>query len=305
MIDTVRFYQHRIYAYSVDLETVVRNRMTIPGFKVKGVDVDRFLVKHLETGLRVVFWSNQLQWVEVSLPRVLFGHNGQLLGWQSSIDAALLEVDAILNRISALVSASRLFRRVDLVWQFRDDPAKFYSAHQCCHHPMIHSPPVDYGNNGLSWRGSGLIISIYDKVLRETRKAGNIVRVELQLRSARLARILGRGQTVTRLKFTECYKAYRSIVRRFKPKMVIRDMRRDPLYLIAFAASKDRKYYWPLWARTFKSQQSRNRALRRLLAIKLKFSRVSWSELLPKKHPIWGAKFDAGSKRTTNVLYCA
>src|SRR5204863_2048093 len=106
---------------------------------------------------------------------VFFGQNGRLISCQREIDASFAKIDDLLNMFSTIVNSRRTFRRVDLVWQFNADPAVFANAHRDCRHPMIHKPAIDYGNNGLSWNGSALEILMYDKLLKHTKRIGNVV----------------------------------------------------------------------------------------------------------------------------------
>src|SRR5437588_12639934 len=89
MMDTVRYTQTRSYTCSVSLRSAARNSAYINGCKVKDKGLDSFLLTHKKTGLRAFFTGNRLNFVEVSLPRILFGHNGRLISRQSEIDAAL------------------------------------------------------------------------------------------------------------------------------------------------------------------------------------------------------------------------
>ena len=121
-------------------------------------------------------WRVNFERCEVSLPRVLFGHNGKLLSSQSDIGRALHKVYALLDLFTGPALSQREFTRVDLVWQFKGNPSDFALAHCDCLHPMIRRPAIDYRNNGLRWEGSHLNILMYDKLLQQKKMAGDVVR---------------------------------------------------------------------------------------------------------------------------------
>jgi hypothetical protein len=304
MIDTVRYSQGREYSYICDLESVITGKGTfIPGFVVRCIGWDKYLIKHEQSGLCVVFCANRLEWVEVSLPRVVFGHNGKLIAWQRGIDVAVEAVDSILDRFSKITNARRVYTRVDLVWQFKGDPSLLYRAHRSCRHPMIRRTPIAYNNNGLEWRGSGLKILMYDKLLQQAGRNGNVIRVEVQFRGVRLRKLLGNSQTVTNLRFRRCYSTFRRIIKKFSPKLL--PVISKPVDLIAFAAARHNVDLWPHWEKTYKNRQSLNRARNQFRASKLRYFRVRWSKLLPPSHPVWGAATNPTTHQSVKVFYKA
>jgi hypothetical protein len=301
MIDTVRYYQRRAYNYPVSLASIRKGGSFISGFKVECKGYKIYVVEDCSSGLRAGFAANSLYYVEVSLPRILFGHNGHLIAWQNEIDAALQKVELILNQFSTALDPARVYRRVDLVWQFMGDPSIFALAHRHCRHPMIHRPPIAYGNDGLEWRGSSLKIIMYDKLLQQAKRSGDVVRLEVQLRGRSLVRLLGNRVAVSDLIFSRCYKTYRTIIQKFSAKLVPKIS--NTLDLIAFGTEKYNLDLWPHWASTYKNPQSLNRARRQLLVRKLKYFGVNWSTLLPKGRPVWGAETDPSSGRTKNIFH--
>lgn len=306
MIDTVRYRQSRIYSYRSNLaKAACGAHVFLPGFTVKpSFGADSVIVTHTQTRLRTRIWGSFVVWVEVSLPKVLFGHNGRLLSSQDEIDSAFRRVDRILDRFSTGSNHGREFSRVDLVWQFKGDPKVFANAHRDSRHPMIHRSAIDYGGNQLVWQGSKLRIGMYDKVLEQTRKrTGDVMRVEIQLRGDRLRKVFGLTTAMTHLDFLESYRTYRSIIRKFSPKPVPRVSR--PVDLIAFAATRHSVNLWPHWKGHFKNSQALSRARRELLARKLKYSRIDWSELLPAKRPFWKAETGRVLGRTAKIALVA
>lgn len=70
-----------------------------------------------ETGLRASGDENEIRFVEVSLPRLLYGTNAKLIKSQTDINNALWLVRRKLNEIGVRQTADFYFTRVDLVWQ--------------------------------------------------------------------------------------------------------------------------------------------------------------------------------------------
>lgn len=109
------------------------------------------------------------------------------------------------------------FTRVDLVYQFRGDPAKFVLAHRHARHPRIRGKVHNYSDRSLVFKGSEMRITIYDKLREITGKNGDVTRVEIRLGGRRLKEELGAGELVTSLNFNTCYQAYRRILMGFQP----------------------------------------------------------------------------------------
>jgi hypothetical protein len=291
MIDTVRYFQSRAYSHPLPLkQAIVAGGAFLAGFQVKCVGWDTYAIIHEQSKLRAVFCANTLRIVEVSLPRLLFGHNGKLLSWQSDINAALLKADSLLDRFSLALHSGRVFKRVDLVWQFQGNSVDFVAAHSHCRHPMMHDTPIEYGDTGLEWRGSKLKIKMYDKLLEQTKRPGNVIRLEVELRGKRMKSLLANGAQVTSLNFGTCYLTYRSIVQKFSTKLVPKIT--DTIDLLAFVQQKYSMNLWPHWKRHYKNPQSRNRARKEFLARKLHYFQIDWAKLLPPNRPFWRVNTD-------------
>ncbi|MBA2269126.1 MAG: hypothetical protein H0W20_00815 [Chthoniobacterales bacterium] len=162
---------------------------------------------------------------------------------------------------------------------------------------MIHRPAIDYGNGGLEWRGSTRI-TMYDKVLKQTKRPGNVIRLEVELRGKKLAQLLNSGIPVTSLDFRVCYGAYRRIVQMFRP--IASPQCRDTLDLIAFTAQRYSIDLWPHWKTVYKNRQSANRARRRLLGLKLSYYKIDWATLLPNSRP--RVRIDVAKGKVTKTL---
>jgi hypothetical protein len=172
----------------------------------------RWLLTHESTGLRAVGSGNTIEYVECSLPRLLHGTNGMLLRDQLEIDLALQKLDLLLDEIGDPLDNTRSFSRVDLVWQFRGDPGLLINAHRNCRHKNIRADPLCSERGSLTWAGSQVRIRFYDKLRQMTKKPGDVIRVEVQLRGSLLRERFGSD-------FDECYKVYRQVLLGFCLKL--------------------------------------------------------------------------------------
>jgi hypothetical protein len=180
--------------------------------------IRKWLLTHRLSGLRGWGTETTLQYFEVSLPRILFGHNGCLLTTQDKIDEAMDKVFQVLDQIGDFDHLPE-FRKVDLVWQFEFDPNLFLAAHNHARHRRIKRDVVKYEGGSLMWRGSNLSVCMYDKTLEMLKQPGKIVRVEARLQTRALKKYLGPDRQAG-LDFHECYNAYRNILLGFCPSSV-------------------------------------------------------------------------------------
>ena len=172
------------------------------------------------TGYRAYGDGGCVKYHRASLPRLLYGHNGRLIPNQPDLDAARVLFQAKTEEICDLPCSSCHYTRIDLVWQFCCDVARYILAHRHARHPRLRCDPVHYEARSLALEGSDMRISFYDKTLERFKRPGDILRVEVQLRGKRLREELGAGERVTRLNFAECYAAYRRIMLGFCPPAI-------------------------------------------------------------------------------------
>jgi hypothetical protein len=125
---------------------------------------------------------------------------------------------------------------------------------------------------------------MYDKQMELTGIAGDVVRVEIQLRGKRLKNELADedGQ-VTDLDFDRCYEVYRKILLDFKPAPLADVKGIDEL--LAIAQREGFKYrgvpLLDLWARGKNPRyvRAKKAAIARMV---LRLSGIDWSQLLPE-----------------------
>lgn len=155
-------------------------------------NVERKLwLTHRATGLRV--WGTDLvpEWLEVSLPRVLHGRNASLIKNDFELCEAFLALQELLLQVRVPLpseSSTVLFSpflkctRLDLCWHFKGLIQEWIESFRLSGHPRVRRPLEIFSGTGLVWPGSGVRIRMYDKRREVYRKAGDIVRVEHQLR---------------------------------------------------------------------------------------------------------------------------
>ena len=285
MIDTVRlFFPHeRLPDMPHDWDFISRHSDRV---RPDGTISRRngFTYEHRPTGLRATGDEHEIRWIEVSLPRLLFGHNGSLITSQEHIDQAMRALSGLLRQIGTQLTALRYFTRVDLVWQFSGDPAAFIAAHRSCKHRSIRKEAGSFNNNSLFWQGSDMRVSMYDKALEQTGQKGDVVRVEVQLRGKRLKRELRDDEysNVTGLDFYDCYQAYRRILLGFNPPSL------PKIGSVAELLALAERHDWTadgvtpfdLWARG-KSAKQITRVRKQMAALRPEVHDIDWEALLP------------------------
>jgi hypothetical protein len=238
------------------------------------------------TGYHAYGEGDAICYHRASLPRLLYGHNGKLIKDQAELDNALELLQAKGDEIGNLTHSGHHFTRVDLVWQFRGDPARFVLAHRHARHPRIHSDPVQYASRSLALEGSEMRISIYDKTLERFKRNGDVVRVEVQLRGDRLKEELGAKKRVTKLDFSDCYRAYRRILLGFCPPAIP-----EVGSIGNFLAIGEREGWQAAGIPAFDlytadlGQRQRRRLQRQMAASRPTVHQIDWAQLLPADGP--------------------
>jgi hypothetical protein len=286
MIDTVRLFSpHRIRwepSLEWDFKVISKRRFDHQG---KQVIHEYPTFTHIPTGLRAWGMADEIKWIEASLPRVLHGTNGKLLIDDNEIQDALAKVKQIVREIGTPLIYDEYFNRIDLVWQFRGNPADFLAAHHDLRHGKVRRQTSHYDDQGVTWPGSGLLIRMYDKLQEMTGKSGDVVRVEVQLRGNRLRQQMAdeTGQ-VTELNFDRCYQIYRDlIVSGFKPAPLSEIRGLDDFLAAAVRNgwNEDGLPAFDMWARGKNPRYVQ--AKRSMIAkIVLRTSSIDWNQLLPE-----------------------
>ena len=157
-----------------------------------------------------------LERAECSLPKLLHGHNGQVLENQKQLDEALTRMREALNRTAEVpeIAEWRVWR-ADIAWNYNLKAAPLVFAHAALRLPGIQRGATLYPDGeGVSWRGakSRFMVTFYDKA-KKMRVPGSILRVEISLKGEQLDRRL-QGDWWN---FKDLYRTYRSIMASIPP----------------------------------------------------------------------------------------
>jgi hypothetical protein len=224
----------------------------------------------------------EIRYHRASLPRLLFGHNGKLIKSQAELDAAMDLLQQNAGEICNASFANLHYTRVDLVWQFRGDTADFILAHRHARHPRIHRDPIFYEARSMALKGSEMRITMYDKVLKEFKCQGDVVRVEIQLKGRRLMEELGNGNKVTKIDFYQCYQTYRRILLGFDPNPIA-----TVSNIAEFLAIAERERWQSNGISAFElytknlSKRHLRRLQRDMAVCRPEVFKINWAELLP------------------------
>ena len=180
-------------------------------------------------GLRIFGNTTRFHAVEVSLPRILFGHNGRLIKNAKEFENAFACLEFVLNSLlTPLPPNTRLipdgekrtpdchYTRVDLPWQFPAE-VRVRMALENARHEKIHSYPSSFkGGQTIHLKGAFLEICAYDKI-REMKLikeySHEIDRVEFRAKNKALSEIylFNDGTGYTHINLTWCQETMRRI----------------------------------------------------------------------------------------------
>ena len=261
----------------------------------KSFTLHKFL--HRPTDLRAEF-SGRNVYVEVSLPRLLFPHNGKLITSQEQIDAAMRKAGALVAQIATRQTSTPAtkFVHVDLAWQIKGQIQDFIAAHQHNTHPEIHASPRIWYGESIAWEGKEMRITFYDKFaeLRKkqrtrsliSRKSRDIVRIEVQLDGSKLKSLLGNKRDVTRLDAADCYKVLRQRICALSPATLFRVTNILQIYKHAIIGR------WTIGTQpaidvflASYSNASRAKIQKKLLTTRLSSYKIDWNGELPPQMP--------------------
>lgn len=177
-------------------------------------DSEQWICQEKNSGLRIGGVGRlTATWVEVSLPRLLFGWNGRCIGGQEELDAAWQKLQRYVDLVCTNVVWMKC-TRLDLVWQFTGDPADFVRFHRQARHPFVRKACVEYLNQAIEFPGRNCRIRIYDKRKEQEGRPGRVVRAEVQLRGDVLRRVI--GESLPPFDLDQLYCQYRSLFCMFR-----------------------------------------------------------------------------------------
>lgn len=170
-----------------------------------------------ENGIYIRFTPLGNATIQASLPRILHGSNCFLIKSQDEINSSVEKVLKICSSVFWEPPEIIGFPRVDLVWHFTGNFEIFKHAHWYCETKHVRKEKTIYRRGSITWPGSQIYITMYDKKYEKWRKKGNIVRLEVEVKRSKVLHFLGDGQPITKLDYGDCYETYRSIVHSLYP----------------------------------------------------------------------------------------
>lgn len=241
--------------------------------------------QHSESGLRIGGRAPFLDNLEVSLPRLLHGHNGMLIASEQELIDAFVRIDSLVSQLGQPQWECVEFRRVDFAWHFRGRFADYANAYRDAKFRRVRRPAGGYEDESIFWKGRSLHLRIYDKVRQVTKKSqpGNVVRVELQIRNPKLRELLGDGERVTDLRFDRCYAVFRSLLQGFTPTTVPSVSNIADIFVMADieGCRPHGMSLFQHWAQT-RSPRQVSRMRQQMAAVRLKYFKHDFATLLPE-----------------------
>lgn len=278
-------------------------------FRVGTAQCWGLLVTHLRTDLRIGIVGDTVVMVEVSLPRLIFGENASIITSQGEIDRALAEIESLLANWAGRPAENGgeiwEFARVDLVLPFRIPgfpAAAFINAMATMNHPdcRTYNSKWRHGTttNAAYHAAGDMTILSYDKQLEvdESRGPGNVARIEIRLEGAPLQRWLGPevGVFPRALRFEDCYRAYRGILRKFRPVTYQMVEKRSVMQFLRDLLAHAHQQGWTMADGRpvldhLRSCDAGSQTIRKyerdLAGRQLASMSVSWDELIPEQWP--------------------
>ena len=244
--------------------------------------------KHKKTGLSITK-KDQGTYVEVSLPRLLFGTNSRLITSQSQITDALQMADALVSTIATPRIPQRQFLRVDLAWQILGNIDKFIFALFGYSYAGIQKPGTIYQHETIQWSSDSMSVKVYDK-MREMKKwraqNGYVLRLELTLRKAKLRKLFGVEQ-LEELNFSQCYQIFRNHFLMLFPRALPKIRKKTDIYALAI------KYKWEIdglpaiaWMLQQLRPDHRRKKIKELSEYSLIFENTDLKRQFPEKGPL-------------------
>lgn len=242
------------------------------------------LCKHEPSGLRVGGSAEAAEWLEVSLPRLVYLHNGILLR-PEDLPTAYAELKKLLTIAAPAASLKRLLR-LDLVCQFAADIREWIPMLRNVQHPRVRRKAKEWFDSGLTWPGQYHHVNLYDKNLEKFKTPGNVARLEFQLKGRAIPEGLWTSEGFD---FHACYGHYRKLCMGFAPVPLP-----APSNLIEFLAWLDRSGCVVDGMRPVerflasKSRAQQFKLRRALRSASYEVKRIDWAELLPaSSFPAW------------------
>lgn len=237
--------------------------------------------------MKITPLSNRLVWLQASLPRVLYGHNGRVIASQAELNTAFETLRAYLQTFAEVPPLADwpTPARVDLPWQLdavRQCGAPVASvllAHAGLSVPEIQEPAVRR-RNSVSWKGCKREIFLYGKS-RKHRMGDAVLRPEVRLMKSEVTRWLPDGQWRD---FSRLWHVFREIMLKVP---VIQAPQPGGGFPEAIGRSVPPEYHEKILAELSHKKPRTVRDYRRRMSIAAARlpDRFSWAEYLPADGP--------------------
>lgn len=253
------------------------------GIEGASVETSYRMFQHEASGLRVGGGEESPRWVEVSLPRLVYGSNGILLKESDCAVAA----ERVQELVSQCVSRPQFLElsRVDLVGQFSGDLRQWNEAFRRVPHQRIRRTGLEFFDSGLVWPGKHLHVRLYDKGLEQLGRRSNCVRLEFQTRGKLVPHSVLNADRL-KIDYHKAYESFRKLCLGFSPKVVpIIGKIADLLaWCNACGFQNDGMTPTELYLRSLSHRQQR-RLRAQLSLVELRHFRIDWDSLVPESAP--------------------
>lgn len=182
MIDTVRFMlDNPLRVVKTPKKWKKQAGVSLPD---EGNPVNWFVFQQDKSDLRIGGQEGYASWLEVSLPKLLYGSNGKLLR-ASEVATAY---DCLLDTAGSIVENPSFSKmtRVDLAHHFQGYAWEMIPSLRGLTHRRVRRKGVEFFGSSLEWPGKDIRIRLYDKRLEVEKQHGNLMRLEFQVRGKAL-----------------------------------------------------------------------------------------------------------------------
>lgn len=253
---------------------------------------------HVESGMYIKGDEEFTHVIQVSLPRMMYGRNTELIKSQEELNVAW-DKFRLLQRQVLQVDQIPRWTRLDIVWNFLGNINDYITAFQNSKHPKVRSAVRVYKGQSIQWGGKVLTIQIYDKLQEKNLNIRNdktLVRAELRQRVKSSS--LEKDDPFNRLcepclggylpTFKKAYAYYRDILVQLSPKQIPELSSKGLLDFLAYLEANNMTNSEGVSLVEIymngKSRAQKYKIMRELKGRVLRHKFISFRELLPVDH---------------------
>jgi hypothetical protein len=266
----------------------------------EGKQVIRRTAVHTLSGMYIKGDDQLSHVMQVSLPRLYFGDNTELIKNQDELDIALNKMRLVQREVLEFDVIPR-WTRLDLVWNFLGLINEFIVTLQNSKHPKVRSAVRVYQNESIQWGGRNTTIQVYDKLKEKGSKLykandRTIIRAEIRQKVnpqstekksdpfLLLCESCLGGYVPT---FEKGYKWYREMMILLSPKTIPHLASRSPLDFLAYLQANSLTDTQGLnlvdLYMANKSRSQKYRIMKELKSRILRHKFISFRQLLPEE----------------------